>query len=177
VVGEDVFVAGYQGRAAMLALDTGQIWWTRELSSYRGVDVDEDQMYVAQSNGELVAMRRRTGAELWRNDSLKFRSLSAPAVVGDYVVVADLEGYVHWFDRVTGSIAGRAKAGGERVTNAPLTVGNVLYVINDKGEISALRGDPIAAKAARTAPRPDAEPATPPVPTDESAGPARSPGG
>ena len=177
VVGEEVFVAGYQGRAAMLALDTGQIWWTRELSSYRGVDVDDEQMYVSLSNGELVAMRRRTGAELWRNDSLKFRSLSAPAVVGDYVVVADLDGYVHWFDRASGSIAGRAKAGGERVTNAPVAVGNVLYVINDKGDISALRGDPVVAKSAKTAPQPGTEPAPAPAPTDESAGPARSPGG
>jgi outer membrane protein assembly factor BamB len=177
VVGEDVFVAGYQGRAAMLALDSGQVWWTRELSSYRGVDVDDDQMYVSLSDGQLVAMRRRTGAEVWRNDSLKFRSLSAPAVVGDYVVVADLDGYVHWFDRITGTIGGRAKAGGDRVTNAPLAVNDVLYVINDKGEISALRGVPIAARAAKSAPAPAAEPAAEPEKPDENAGPVPSPGG
>ena len=108
----------------MLALDSGQIWWTRDVSSYRGVDVDDDQMYVSTSQGEVVALKRRTGVEVWRNRSLKRRSLSAPAVVGDYVVVADLEGYVHWFDRATGD-AGRAHqdrrrprdqraAGGER---------------------------------------------------------------
>ena len=39
VLGEEVYVVGYQGRAAMLALDSGQVWWTREVSSYRGVDV------------------------------------------------------------------------------------------------------------------------------------------
>ena len=109
VVGDDVFVAGFQGRAAMLALDSGQIWWTRDLSSYRGVDVDDEQMYVSTSQGELVALKRRTGVEVWRDDSLKFRSLSAPAVAGDYVAVADLDGYVHWFDRATG-IAGGARA-------------------------------------------------------------------
>ena len=54
------------------------------------------------SQGDVVALKRRTGVEVWRNESLKRRSLSAPAVVGDYVVVADLEGYVHWFDRATG---------------------------------------------------------------------------
>jgi outer membrane protein assembly factor BamB len=177
VAGDDVFVAGYQGRAAMLALDSGQVWWTRELSSYRGVDVDDEQMYVSLANGELVAMRRRTGAELWRNDSLKFRGLSAPAVVGDYVVVADLDGYVHWFDRATGSASGRAKAGGDRVTNAPLVVNNVLYVINDKGEISAMRGNPIAPRAAKAAPATAPEPAPETPPPDENAGPVPSPGG
>ena len=67
VLGEEVFVAGFQGRAAMLALDSGQVWWTRDVSSYRGVDVDDEQMYVSTSQGELVALKRRTGAEVWRN--------------------------------------------------------------------------------------------------------------
>jgi outer membrane protein assembly factor BamB len=154
VSGEDVFVAGFQGRAAMLSLDSGQIWWTRDVSSYRGVDIDDDQMYVSTSAGDLVALKKRNGVEVWRNDSLKNRGLSAPAVVGDYVVVADLEGYVHWFDRATGALAARVKTGGDRVTNAPLSVDGTVYVITDKGEIAALRGAAVAARAAKAAPAP-----------------------
>jgi outer membrane protein assembly factor BamB len=136
----------------MLALESGQIWWTRELSSYRGVDVDDDQLYLSTSTGELVALKRRSGAEVWRNDTLKFRGLSAPAAVGEYVAVADLDGYVHWFDRATGTLAGRVKTGGDRVTNAPLTVDGVLYLINDEGSLSAMRPSPIASRAAQAAP-------------------------
>jgi outer membrane protein assembly factor BamB len=154
VVGEEVFVAGFQGRAAMLALDSGQIWWTRDLSSYRGVDVDDEQMYVSTSQGELVALKRRSGVEVWRHDLLKRRSLSAPAVVGDYVAVADLEGYVHWFDRATGAVAARVKTSGDRVTNAPLSINGNLYVISDKGDIVALHGLPLAARAAAVEPAP-----------------------
>ncbi len=152
VSGEEIFVAGYQGRAAMLALDTGQIWWTRELSSYRGVDVDDDQLYVSTSSGALVALKRRTGVEVWRNESLKNRSLSAPAAVGEYVAVADLDGYVHWFDRATGALAGRVKTGGDRVTNSPVAVDGTLYLINDSGNVIAMRGQPIVARAARVSP-------------------------
>jgi outer membrane protein assembly factor BamB len=150
----------------MLALDSGQIWWTRDLSSYRGVDVDDEQMYISTSEGELVALKRRSGVEVWRDTSLKFRRLSAPAVAGDYVAVVDLEGYVHWFDRATGALAGRAKTGGNRVTNAPLSVSDTLYVIDDDGGIVAMRGVPVAARAART------EPASEPAPA-----PAAQPGG
>ncbi len=165
VSGDDVFVAGFQGRAAMLAVDSGQIWWARDLSSYRGVEVDDDQVYVSTSLGELVALKRRTGAEVWRDGSLKHRSLSAPAVVGDYVVVADLDGYVHWFDRATGVIAGRTRAGSGRVTNAPLVVNDTLYVLNDEGDVTAMRGQPVGARAARaTPPAPaPAEPSAPPA--------------
>jgi outer membrane protein assembly factor BamB len=155
VVENDVFVAGFQGRAAMLALDSGQIWWTRDLSSYRGVDVDDDQMYVSTSQGEVVALKKRSGAEVWRDASLKNRGLSAPAVVGDYVAVADVEGYVHFFDRATGTIAGRAKTSGDRVTNAPLAVNGILYVISDKGDLTALHGLPVGATAAKAAPQPE----------------------
>ena len=42
----------------MLALDTGQIWWSRELSSYRGLALDGAQLYVATSDGSVVALRR-----------------------------------------------------------------------------------------------------------------------
>jgi outer membrane protein assembly factor BamB len=120
------------------------------------VDVDDTQMYVSTSQGDLVALNRRTGTEVWRNDTLKFRGLSAPAVVGDYVVVADLEGYVHWFDRATGTIAARAKTSGDRVTNPPLSVNGIVYVISDKGDIAALHGLPMASRAARSAPEADA---------------------
>jgi outer membrane protein assembly factor BamB len=163
VVGDEVFVAGFQGRAAMLALDSGQIWWTRDVSSYRGVDVDDEQMYISTSQGELVALKRRSGVEVWRDTSLKFRRLSAPAVAGDHVAVVDLEGYVHWFDRATGALAGRAKTGGNRVTNAPLSVNDTLYVIDDDGSIVAMRGVPVAARAARAEPGPAPEAAPEPA--------------
>jgi len=180
VAGDDVFVAGFQGRAAMLALDSGQIWWTRDLSSYRGVDVDDDQLYVSTSGGEVVALKRRSGVEVWRNDLLKRRSLSAPVVAGDFVAVADLDGYVHWFDRTTGALAGRIKAGGDRVTNAPLAVNGIVYVISDDGDVVALHGLPVAARAAKAekAAKPVApEPPAPAAPGSEADGPTRAPGG
>ncbi len=95
-------------------------------------------------------MASRSGA----TDSLKNRGLSALAVAGEYVVVADLEGYVHWFDRATGAVAARVKTGGDRVTNAPLSVDGTLYVITDKGDISALRGTPVGARAAKSGAKP-----------------------
>jgi outer membrane protein assembly factor BamB len=167
VVGPDVYAVGFQGRAAMLALDSGQIWWSRELSSHRGLDVDDDALYVSTSGGELVSMRRRTGAELWRQDLLARRGLSAPAVIGDAVAVADFQGFVHWFDRATGAPAARASAGSARVTNPPIVSGDLLLVINDEGRITAFRTQPRA--GARAQPPAEPAPATSdaPTPADE----------
>ena len=134
----DVFVAGFQGRVAMLALDSGQIWWSREISSHRGLDVDDELVVVSGAMGEVIAMRRRTGVELWRQDGLRLRKLSAPAIIGGRVAVADFEGYVHWLDAATGAFVARSKTGG-RTSNAPLVVGDLVIFQDDEGRVTALR--------------------------------------
>ncbi|MFO0512298.1 MAG: outer membrane protein assembly factor BamB, partial [Gammaproteobacteria bacterium] len=138
VSGADVFVAGYQGRVAMIALDSGQTWWSRELSSHRGLDIDDDRVFVSTAGGEVAALRRRTGIELWRQDALRRRGLSGPAAVGAFVVVGDAEGYLHWMDAETGAFVARGKAGG-RVTNAPRVADGILVVQDDDGRVSAFR--------------------------------------
>jgi outer membrane protein assembly factor BamB len=142
VSGRDVFVAGFQGRVAMLALDSGQIWWARDLSSHRGLAVEGETVYVTAADSVVQALRRRDGTPVWSNDTLARRGLTAPAVDGEAVVVADFEGYVHWLDATTGELLGRIAAGGARVTNAPLAAGGLVYVQNDEGRLVALRARP-----------------------------------
>ena len=80
-VGDNVFATGFQGRTAMLALDSGQIWWAHDMSSYRGLAVDADNLYVTQSDGIVVALRQRDGSELWRNQKLKLPAPEHPGPV------------------------------------------------------------------------------------------------
>jgi outer membrane protein assembly factor BamB len=139
VEGGDGYAVGYQGRVVMFALDTGQIWWGRELSSYRAPALDADQLYVATSDGSVVAMRRRDGAVLWQQEGLRRRGLGAPAVVGNAVVVGDFEGYLHWLDRDTGKFVARQRPGRARISAAPVVDGNRVFVIDEGGRIAAYR--------------------------------------
>jgi outer membrane protein assembly factor BamB len=145
VADQDVFVVGFQGRAAMLALESGQIWWARDASSYRGLAIDPNALYIADSDGSVIAMRRNDGSELWRQDLLHRRGLSKPVVDGDAVVVADYEGYVHWIDRSDGAIVGRASSGGDRVTR-PIVVNGIVIVQSSTGSLTAFRSRPLAGK-------------------------------
>ncbi len=142
VSGHDVFVAGFQGRVAMIALDSGQIWWSREASSNRGIALAGETLYMTSADSMVVAMRRRDGTPAWQQDRLARRGLSAPAVDGDALVVADFEGYVHWLDQSSGALIGRISAGGTRFTNAPVAAGGFVYLQNDSGELYALRAQP-----------------------------------
>jgi outer membrane protein assembly factor BamB len=170
VVGENVFAAGFQGRTAMLALDSGQQWWSHDMSSYRGLAVDADNLYVTQSDGTVVAMRQRDGAELWRNEKLKRRGLSTPIVTGTAVALADFQGYIHWLDKATGELVARERIAKQRVSNPPAGSGETIVVLTDGGTLAAYRAAPKAAsKPAAAAAPAEAPPSAAPAATEAPA--------
>ncbi|HEY4339376.1 MAG TPA: outer membrane protein assembly factor BamB [Steroidobacteraceae bacterium] len=147
VMGNDVYVVGFQGKVAMMALDSGQIWWSHDTSSYRGVAIDDDNVYVSTADGDVVALTRRTGVEVWRQKALAHRGLSGPAAAGDAIVVADYQGYVHWLAKSNGALIGRVRAGKVRYSNPPAYADGVLVLLNDRGTIDAFRATPVATPA------------------------------
>ncbi|MGD0490669.1 MAG: outer membrane protein assembly factor BamB [Steroidobacteraceae bacterium] len=168
IVGDNVFATGFQGRTAMLALDSGQIWWAHDMSSYRGLAIDDDNLYVTQADGTVVAMRQRDGSEIWRNDKMKRRGLSAPAVTSTAIVVADYQGYLHWLDKSTGALVARQRVAKFRVSSAPVAVQNTVVVLTDSGRLAAYRATPAAQPAQA------AQPVQPATPAPEAAAPAPS---
>ena len=148
VAGDDIFVVGFQGRMAMLARDSGQIWWARDASSYRGFTMDEQNLYLTNADSVVIAMRRSDGAVQWEQDTLKRRGLTAPAVDGDALVVGDFEGYLHWLDKTTGAIVARQKTDGERITNAAVSDNERVFVQTDSGKLLVFRSGPREVKTA-----------------------------
>ncbi|MGB6307277.1 MAG: outer membrane protein assembly factor BamB, partial [Steroidobacteraceae bacterium] len=158
-VGDNVFATGFQGRTAMLAVDSGQIWWAHDMSSYRGLAVDADNLYVTQSDGIVVALRQRDGSEIWRNQKLKMRRLTTPVLTSTAVVVGDFQGYLHWLDKATGQLVARQRvAKKEIISNAPVASGDTVVVMTDRGKLAAFRATPSAAAVSAA---PAAEPAAP----------------
>ena len=114
------------------------------MSSYRGLAADADNLYVSQSDGIVVALRQRDGSEMWRNQKLKLRRLSAPVLTSTAVVVADYQGYVHWLDKTTGELVAREHITKERVTNTPAAIDDTVVVMTDGGKMAAYRANPAA---------------------------------
>jgi outer membrane protein assembly factor BamB len=167
VAGDDIFVVGFQGRVAMLALDSGQIWWARDASSYRGFTMDDDNIYLTNSDSVVIAMKRSDGAVVWEQDSMKRRGLTAPALDGDALVVGDFEGYVHWLDKGTGEIVARQKTDGDRISNAAVTTDAGVFVQTDSGKLLAFKSAPKPSPDSRTPPPP---PPAEPKPEPETNG-------
>jgi outer membrane protein assembly factor BamB len=137
VVGQDIYAGGYQGRIASLAVESGQILWSREISSYVGVAADWNSVYTTNDNGEVIALSRRTGQEAWRQASLLRREPTVPVPFSTAVVVGDLEGYLHFFSVADGTPVARLRLGKQAISAALVVVADRLYVQNDAGEIAA----------------------------------------
>lgn len=134
-----VYVVSYQGNVAALALDSGRLLWTRKMSSYAGLDVTDTQLYVTDSQSEVWALDRNSGASLWKQDKLRWRSLTAPVVMHNTVVVADFEGYIHWLSEQDGRLVARGRSDSSGLTSAPIVAGEMLIAQGRSGELTAFR--------------------------------------
>ena len=137
VVGQDIYAVGYQGRLAAVAAESGQVLWSREISSFEGVSADWSSVYTTTNNGEILALAKRDGVESWRNSDLLRREPTLPTPFHTSVAIGDLEGYVHFFSNLNGTPVARVKLGGGAISNAPVAIANRLYVQNDGGALTA----------------------------------------
>lgn len=139
IVASDLIVSSYKTRLVSLAADSGRLLWFKDIASATGVQVDRTKLAVSEPNGNLWLLDRRNGSTLWKLDQMSNRGLSRPAFYGNYVVVGDQEGYLHWLDSDIGSFVARERAGKKGFATAPLVIGTTLYVLTVKGELIAYR--------------------------------------
>ncbi len=134
-----VYVATYQGKIAALDLMTGRLIWMHTVSAYAGIAADYKQLYLSDANSYLWAFDEDTGAVLWRQNQLKGRMITGPALVGKYVIVADYQGYLHWMSKDSGEFVARNRVSESGILAAPIVKGKTLYVYTLDGVLAAYR--------------------------------------
>ena len=137
VVGQDVYASGYQGSVASVASESGQILWSRDVSSHEGVSADWNNLYTVNDEGTVVALSRRNGDETWRQNSLIRREPTLPVAFNTMVAVGDFEGYLHFFNNFDGTAVARLRLGSQAISNEPVVIANRLYVQSDSGSVAA----------------------------------------
>jgi len=138
-IASDLLVASYKNRLASLAADSGRLLWFKDISSATGVSVDRVNLTLSDKDGNVWLLDRRNGAESWKQDQLARRGLTRPVFYGNFIVVGDWEGYLHWINIDDGQFAAREKIGGDGFSGPPMVVGNTLYVMTNKGSLVAYR--------------------------------------
>lgn len=136
--GNQLYVISYHDKVMALVAGTGQPLWTQNVGSAGGVAVASDKVVVSDKSGDVWALDRATGNSMWKQNLLEYRQLTTPVIQGDYAVVGDLDGYLHWLKLETGDVVGRAEVESAALRGTPqVSNTGVLYAISNEGKLAA----------------------------------------
>ncbi len=135
--GDRVFASSYQGNLMAFDVASGRIVWGFEASSYNGLTQGFGNLYVSDDEGHIIAIRNNTEEVVWRNTDLEFRQLTAPVSIGNYIAVADFEGYIHLLSQVDGRIVGRVRIDNNGIRSSLVARNGRLFAYGNSGRLEA----------------------------------------
>jgi outer membrane protein assembly factor BamB len=110
----------FQGRVICFDIAAGgRTVWSKDFSSSVGLGSDATQLYVPNEHDAISAYGLKNGGLAWRQDALRNRKLTSPAVLPGAVAVGDLAGFVHFLSPTDGQLLARILVGGGAI-QAPL---------------------------------------------------------
>ena len=139
VFGDKVYSISSRGHLVSADLRSGRVVWKRQYSSYRQLSIRGNTIYLTDVKGHVYAIDRANGLEKWSQLALTNRNVTGPAVVGQYVVVGDFEGYLHWLDAETGEFVARHEVDSSGIHSTPTVADGIIYVQSRDGDIQAIK--------------------------------------
>ena len=133
--GEIVCARAFQASVGCVDTARGSVVWTKPANGAQGVHGDDRRIFGSESDGVVQAWRRTDGERAWTTDVLRYRSLTAPLVVGRSLAIGDFAGLVHLLSREDGSLLNRLTTDGSPIAAAPVLVGNTLVAVTRNGGI------------------------------------------
>ncbi|MGH8279927.1 MAG: outer membrane protein assembly factor BamB [Gammaproteobacteria bacterium] len=139
----NIYAVTYQGKIAAVGRESGQILWSRDMSSYTGAREDATDIFVSDTHSAVWALSKSTGVPVWTQPQMRARDLTVPVPFGDTVVAGDLQGYLFFLSQKDGSVVARERLGGDPILAPPIVVGDTLVVLSTNGDLAAYRLAPL----------------------------------
>jgi outer membrane protein assembly factor BamB len=133
-----ICAVAYQGRIGCYETERGTQVWVRPASSAGSLGASGSVLYYTEENGSVLALDKTSGASVWKQEKLFARSVSSPLAFGDYVVVGDFEGYLHFLSREDGAFIARRKTDGEPILAQPIALDDKVLVQTTGGGLYAI---------------------------------------
>lgn len=134
----ELYATSFRGQTMAISTNNGEPMWNRDIGGYGGLALLADRVVLADPSGTVWALDRNTGSALWKQEALARRWLTTPAVQGSYIVVGDIEGYLHWIRADDGVIVGRDRIENSAILGTPqVSASGTLFAVTAEGKLAA----------------------------------------
>jgi outer membrane protein assembly factor BamB len=141
LIDRDVCAAAFQGRVSCFDSLNGTNIWGRDISVASGIGADGRYVFATDERSAVVALARSSGGNLWRQDKMAHRRLTAPASMGRAAAMGDYQGFVHYLSREDGAMLARVATDGSPMLVGPVAAGNSLIVQTANGTVLSLANE------------------------------------
>lgn len=142
-----VYAVGQGGRIVSIDVGTGRRIWSQNFAGISTPSIAGEWLFVVTDDAKLVCLSRATGAVRWINPLRGFKkekkrtgpiTWSGPIVAGNRLILTNSEGEIVSASVTTGEV-GTIIKGGAPITLPPVVANNTLYILDQKGRITAYR--------------------------------------
>jgi len=137
---DEICVRAFQLSVACIEMNRGSLRWSRPQSGTQAVAADETSVVGADGADRLTSWRTENGEIRWRVDRFTHRKLSAPAVWGKLIAVADDDGQLHILASDDGRTVARISLD-DALSAAPVVSDGLLLLATRSGTLYALRAN------------------------------------
>ena len=137
--GNVIYAASFQGKLQARDAQSGRSLWERNASAHQPLSIGQGQLYLVGKEDRLAAIDVGTTDVSWEVESMLRRGLSAPAVVGNYVLVGDAEGYLHVFAQSDGRLVARKRLDRSGLRGEMAVADGIVYALGNSGKLLAFR--------------------------------------
>jgi outer membrane protein assembly factor BamB len=137
--GELICARSFQAAVGCVDAERGRLFWTKAIGGTDPIAGDAEMLFGADASDRLTAWKTPSGDVAWTSESLVYRRLGGPAVIGASVVYGDLDGTLHWLSRAKGEAQFRSSTDGSGIAVQPVVAGDTLIVVTRSGGVYAFR--------------------------------------
>jgi outer membrane protein assembly factor BamB len=145
--GGQVFAIGKGGRMVALELNSGNRQWEQNIAGIATPWVAGEWVFVVTDEAKLIALHRNSGKVRWINQLPRWENEKGkkgpifyvgPVLAGDRLIVASSQGALINVSPDNGSFQSQTSMGAG-VSQQPVVAGSTLYILDDRGRLTAFR--------------------------------------
>ena len=146
VSGNFILASSWSDRTLGIVASTGTTLWEAPIGSVSTPALSAQNVFLVAKDGSLRALRRDSGAQVWRTELTRKENnrrvpgvgYFGPLLAGGHLVVGSSEGYIFYFNISNGALVREINVGSPLVTDMALARG-ILLVTTADGKIRAYR--------------------------------------